>query len=123
MRKEVEKIETSDQSENKGFPLNTVPDSAEQTTLSTRDIETMSIKVPAKTLVNLVLDIVFSAVGGERIKPKAHSPYDALSEINQCYLTGNSMNDPFTEIDSTRKDNPLARYHGKELFLGYRWRF
>jgi hypothetical protein len=121
LRKEVEKIESPNQ--NNRFPLSTVPDPAVQTTLSIKSIETVSIKGPTKTLMNLMLDMIFYAVGKERNKPKAHNLSDMLSEINQCYLTDDSINDPLLEIDSKQKDSPTAKYHDKGLFLGYRWRF
>lgn len=115
--------ERPDESDDKGFPSSMASGSAVSTALASRNINTMNIPSEAKTPMNLALHALTLVVGWERIEARAHYPSDVLAGIALGYFMGYFINDAFMGLDLALNGMPIANYRGKELFVGYSWRF
>jgi hypothetical protein len=124
LQKKTDAMGSPDQSGGRGFPPGTTTESAVDASLQKAEIEPDGIRSQGRALVRFMLRELSFAVGWESSKPKARFPRDMSPEMDQCFFTNSSLNDDsFMEIGSKQSGRPVARFNGKKVTLGFRWRF
>jgi len=119
LQKKTSGIKAENQVDTDDLHPSSYSESIVQTSTQTKYFDAMSFKSRARPIMNMALSAVSTALGWERIKPKADYPSDLLVK----FFAGSSISD----YDTSRKRkyivSPMGRYHDRRVFLGLRLRF
>jgi len=105
------------------FPSGTAANVTAFTTLTSRNVDVMNIPQQAKTTMHIGLYTLICAAAWGRVEGGCHYPSDALAGIAQGYFISSFINDSFMGLDSKMNGMPIAGFDGREVFVGYCWRF
>ncbi len=109
--------------DDRSFPAGKTPSATAFTTISYRNIDTMNLSPPVKTTLNIGLYTILAAEGWSQVEAGSHFPADVLAGISIAYFITACLNDSFMGLDAEMQGTPIAEINGKNLFIGYCWRF
>lgn len=107
--------------DDEGFPSGHASNAAMFTVLASRNVQTMSIPVQAKTGVVTALHAVMFGVAWERVEAGVHYPSDVLAGMALAYFIGAFVNDSFMGIGSDAV--PVAEFTPDGYRIGICRRF
>lgn len=121
--KDVTGRERPNNADDRSFPAGKTPSAMAFSTISSRNIGTLNIPQAAKTTLNVGLGAVMAAEAWSQVEAGSHYPADTLAGISAAYFITSFMNDSFMGLEVPGNGMPVAGFDGKELYIGYCWRF
>ncbi len=119
LQKKTSGIEAESRTDDGDLHPSSYSESVVQSNTQTRYFDAVSIKARARPLVDMLLTALSSALGWERIKPKAGYPSGSLVR----FFTGSSISDSDKGSKRRQRISPVGKYHDRQISLGLRWRF